>query len=623
MPTIAGRFLISSLIAAIFAGLLFLPGLPGDFLFDDIPNIVNNEAVHLIQLNGESLALVFSTPQLSGYMRIVPTLSFALDFWRAGGADPATFKITNIVIHALTTCALAWFFRSLLLMASIRSERARMLALALALAWAAHPLQVSSVLYAVQRIQTMGTLFLILALWAYLKARQAQIEDRSGRKGLLLTALLWVIAMGCKEDSILLPVYTLALELTVLRFAAASSGLAHSLRRGYLIAALIGIATYLFVVIPHYWQWEAYPGRNFSTPERLLTQARVLCMYLWQSVWPLPQHMPFYYDWVQPSRGLLQPWTTLPAIAALLALLGVAWRLRRHWPLFALGVFLFFGAHLIASNVIGLELAFEHRNHFALIGIVLAMGSLLAHAIQHLRVRPITQAIACTAVLLALGSATVLRAHSWSDRLTHARVGAELAPHSARAWIDLCSTYFKMGGITRNNPYLDKAIEACSAGAVEAPYAINNSALLIVLKTLRGDVSSQDWDRFQRRLETVHMSFDNRRAPQILTHHLLQGVPLDRKRLLRALDTLVQRAPLKPVEIVSIGYIIMNDMSEPDLAIPYFVRALKEAPARDSFAFAPQLGAEIRAKGRPDLAETVEQLGLKRGYEAAKLINER
>src|SRR5690606_30189310 len=112
----------------------------------------------------------------------------------------------------------------------------------------------------------------------------------------------------------------------------------------------------------------------------LLTQPRVLCMYLGQILWPLPQHMPFYYDWVQPSRSLLQPWTTAPAIATLSALLALAWWARVRQPLFALGVFLFFAAHTITSNVVALELAFEHRNHFALIGAVLAVGSVLSWA---------------------------------------------------------------------------------------------------------------------------------------------------------------------------------------------------------------------------------------------------
>lgn len=619
MPLIIGRFSLLSLLVAVLAGLLYIPGLPGDFLFDDIPNIVNNDVVHLTRLNAEGLTRVLSTPQLSGYMRVLPTLSFALDFWRAGGADSATFKITNIVIHALTACALAFLFRRLLLIAGVRNERAQWLAPALALAWAVHPLQVSAVLYVVQRIQTMGTLFLVLALWTYLKARQAQIEGLPARKAFLLTLLLWVAAMGCKEDSVLLPVYTLALELTVLRFSAANLQLASNLRRGYLFASLAGVTAYLLLVIPHYWQWEPYTGRNFSPPERLLTQARVLCMYLRQIAWPLPQHMPFYYDWLQPSRGILQPWTTLPAIVAVLGLLSVAWRLRASSPLFSLGVFLFFGAHFIASNVIGLELVFEHRNHFALIGAVLAIGSLLANASERLRFNSSIQTALCATLLLALGGATALRAHTWNDRLTLAKTSVEIAPHSARAWIALCSTYFKMGEISRENPYLDKAIAACSAGAENAPYALNSSALLIVLKTLRGDVTSQDWDRFQQRLETVNMSFDNRRAPQILTHHMLNGVKLDKQRMLKAMATLVQRAPLKPNEIVSIGYFVMNDLGATDVAMPYFVQALKIAPAKDSFEFAPRLGAEIRAKGRPDLAKMIEQVGLERGYEVAKI----
>src|SRR3546814_8000955 len=116
--------------------------------------------------------------------------------------------------------------------------------------------------------------------------------------------------MGCKEDSALLPAYTLALELTVLRFAAVDARLARRLRRGYLLAALAGTAVYALLVIPHYWHWDTLPGRDFSTLERVLTQPRVLCLYLWQILVPLPQNMPFYYDWVQPSRSLLEPWST-------------------------------------------------------------------------------------------------------------------------------------------------------------------------------------------------------------------------------------------------------------------------------------------------------------------------
>ncbi|MBD9436880.1 hypothetical protein IB223_12325 [Pseudoxanthomonas sp. PXM03] len=611
MPAATCRFLLASLIIALLAGMVFTPGLPGEFLFDDVPNITANQAVHLTQLSAEALANVLTSLQLSGTTRSLPTLSFALDYWRAGGPDPMTFKITNIVLHALTACVLAWFFRSLLLVAGVSVTRVRWPALALALAWAAHPLQVSAVLYVVQRLQTMGTLFLILALWAYLLARQAQIEGRSGRTGLLLTLLLWIVAMGCKEDSALLPAYTLALELTLLRFAAADTRLADRLRRGYLLATLFAVAAYVLVIIPHFWQGQAYWGRDYTAGERLLTQGRVLCMYLWQILIPLPGHMPFYYDWLQPSRSLLHPWTTLPAIALVLALLGIAWRLRVRWPLFALGVLLFFSAHIITSNVIGLELAFEHRNHFALVGAVLAVGSLLGHIGSRLQIRSAVQAIGCAALIVALASATLMRAHTWNSTLSIARIATEHAPGSGRAWTQLCASYFSAGGgAVQNNPRLDEAIESCIAGSAAVPQSLNSPTLLVVLKSLRGDATPQDWNHLQQRLETAPMTRDNARIFMILTFHARKGVKLDKQELLETFEVLARRGALGAFNTASIGYFVMNDLSEPELALPYFFEAIEANPPNDPFP--QQLGAELRAKGRPDLAEKVERLGFAR-----------
>ena len=259
-------FLMASLCLALLAGALFLPGLPGALVFDDIPNLVNNASIHLSSPTPGRLYAILATPQPSGSMRGLPTLTFALDYWRAGGmADPSTFKTTNIVIHALTAFALAWLYRSLLLAARIPARRAAWIAPLLALAWAAHPLQVSAVLYAVQRLQTLGTLFLVLALLAYLRARRAQIDGRPARGSFLLMALLWALALNCKEDSALLPAYALALELTVLRFAAADPRTGFRLRRAWLAAALLGAGLYVLWVVPHFWSTAPYPGRDFNS----------------------------------------------------------------------------------------------------------------------------------------------------------------------------------------------------------------------------------------------------------------------------------------------------------------------------------------------------------------------
>lgn len=605
MPMRQRWFLLTSLLCAILSSALFMPGLTGDFAFDDDSNIVNNQAIHLQTLDADSLYWAAFSPQPGGATRLIPTISFALDYWRGGGLNPAVFKATNIGIHALTTFVLAWLFRNVLLLAGINATRSRLAALALALAWAMHPLQVSSVLYVVQRMQTMATLFLALALWAYLKARQAQIEGRTGRTGWMLAGLLWVLSIGCKEDAILLPAYTLALELTVLRFQAASPALAHRLRRGYLFMAGVGTAAFLFVVVPHYWQWDAYPGRDFSTLERLLTQGRVLCMYLWQILLPLPRHMPFYYDWLQPSRGLLDPWTTLPALLLVFALLATAWVLRTRRPLFALGVLLFFVGHFVTSNVIGLELAFEHRNHFALIGALLAAGDLLALAAQRLRLRPTMQVTVVALLLMLMGSATVVRAMTWDSGLRLARTSTELAPHSARAWNSLCLGYYELGGSNApTNPYLDKAIDTCSKGAAAAPYSVTSLTNMLVFKTMQGSVTQADWKRYLERLEHVEMGPENRQTLQILINNISHGVALDEDGVLKAIDIVARRGQPQSGESASIGYFILTLTHQPDRAYPFFVRSVQTASSPRERA--DGIIAELQLRGRTEWVGKLE-----------------
>src|SRR5690606_557101 len=137
------------------------------------------------------------------------------------------------------------------------------------------------------------------------------------------------------------------------------------------------------------------------------------------------------------SRGLLQPGTTLPALLLVLALILWAWAWRRCRPMFAFGVLLFFAGHFITSNVIGLELVFEHRNHFALIGAVVALGDLLAAAAQRWRVPPRWCAAIASALLAGLCVASGLRVHAWGDPIRLAQYHVRIAPASPRAWLEL------------------------------------------------------------------------------------------------------------------------------------------------------------------------------------------
>lgn len=560
----------------------------------------------MAELSPESVVTAVVSRQPGGTTRVLPTLGFALDYWWSGGLDPAAFKRTSVAVHVITIFVLSLLLRSIFLSAGWRQEKAAQVALLLAFIWAVHPLQVSSVLYVVQRMQTMGTLFLLLALLAYTSARAAQIEARPARGALMAVGLCWLLALGCKEDSALLPAYMLVLELTVFRFRAAAPVLARRIRGAYVCGAIVAMLVYFFLVIPHYWVWDSYDSRDFSTYERVLTQGRVLSMYIGQILIPLPQWMPFYYDWLQPSRGLLQPWTTLPAWLMLLLLLVSAVFYRTRRPLFAFGILLFFAGHFISSNVIGLELAFEHRNHFAMIGILVAFADLVVLCVEK-QLLPFSRRwvwVVGSGALLLIMAATFERAKTWGDPLQLAKKSTELAPDSARAWNSLCLRYFNDGGgYAPENPNLDLAISACTNGGNASSTSIASLTNLLVFKTLRGDADKQDWDRFLDRLQRVPMTSENSGAIWVIIGGVGRGIPLDEDGVLRAIAVAAERKRFRAAEYAGMGYFIMQKTSRPAEAYPYFVRAVEVSPPRSILR--KELDSDLRKQGRSDWADSL------------------
>lgn len=602
--TATSRFLLPALLCAIAASLLYCFGLGGDFLIDDRPTITLNGAVHLTSLDGDSLSKAAYSFYAGNGTRALPMLTFALDHWRAG-LDPTAFKVTNITIHGVTTLALAFLLRLLLSLAGWPPRRGAYCALAISLAWALHPLQVSSVLYIVQRMQTMGTLFLVLALWAYLTARQAQMEGRGSRGHWLVVALLWCLALACKEDSVLLPAYALLLELMVLHFRARSPVLANGLRKGYLLATVAGAALFLFVLVPHYWRWEAYPFRDFSTPERLLTQARVLVMYLGQIVFPLPGHMPFFYDGLQPSRGLLQPPGTLWSLLLLTALGVIAWLCRKRRPLFTLGIALFFAGHFVSSNVVGLELVFEHRNHFALVGVLIAVADLIMAAADKWRLPARATGIITVVLLGLLATATTFRLDTWNnDPLEFAYESTRIAPGSERAWSMLCQGYHDRSGGDIRHPDFAKAVDACQQGTLP-PHGISALASVVVLKSDLGTVTPDDWNRLLQRAQTVAMTPDNIGAAWYLVKHSHRNDRIDQRNTLRLIDTVAARTRFDAMELASLGYYMAGKPSLQEDALRYYSMAVAKSPPGSMLV--PQLLADLESQGKHDWVEYLKK----------------
>ncbi len=588
---------------ALLIALCFRPGLSGGFILDDGDNIQSNEAIRIEQFDLASLEkAAFSFAVRGGGLRVVPELTFAVDY-RFWGLDPFAFKATNLFIHALTALALLGLFRCLLDGTGWPPRKATFAAAGMALAWALHPLQVSTVLYVVQRMQTLCTLFLVLALWAWLRMRLAQIDGKTSRRYGLAALLCWLLALASKEDAALFPLYALLLELTVLGFRAATPATHRALRIGFAGFAAVGLLVYLFWVVPHYWRWDAYPGRNFSSLERLLTEGRVLVMHLGQILWPLPGRMPFFYDNFEVSHSLLQPWTTLPSLVLIAALLALAWRLRQRRPLLAFGLLLYFAGHFMTSNVIGLELVFEHRNQLPLIGIVLAAADLIALLVQRLKLSERLIGVLCALTLAGLGAGTWVRASAWGNPTLFAESAPLLAPQSPRAWMMLCLQYHDLSRGDTSSPYFTKATDACErGGAIQSSAA--PLALVIQYKTRNGTVTQADWTNYLNRMMQVPMSPENRRSAWTLMGRTIAGDRLDTGNVIKALNIVSSRFGYSAHEFITIGYFVLGSPDYADDAYQYFEQAVRNLPADDPSVAG--LLQELRKRGRSDWADRLE-----------------
>lgn len=294
--------------------------------------------------------------------RPLALLSFAPQFGSWPG-HPEDFLWVNVLLHGLNASLLAASLIRILALAGIPSQRAVLIGLLGAALWAAAPIHVGTVLYAVQRMTLLAATFVFAGLWTYLAGRQALAEGRIAPAAALMSLGVGggtALGVLSKETAGLMPALVLVLELTVLRPPA------HRRAWQLAVATLLVLPTLLVV---GYLAWEfpgfveGYSRRAFTMSERLLTEARLLGEYLRKMLFPPLQGMRLYYDDVPVSRSLFEPWTTAMAVIGWLGALASALALRRRAPFFAAAVLWFLVAHSLEGSFIPLEIAYDHRNY--------------------------------------------------------------------------------------------------------------------------------------------------------------------------------------------------------------------------------------------------------------------
>lgn len=415
--------------------LAYLSGLHGDFLFDDFPNIVTNPAIQAIQKGTTDwLAVAFLMGEgLS--RRPLSMLSFGLNVhWF--GMNPFAFKLVNLLIH-LANGGLLYALSCRIADRLTEPQRPsisspRTLALVATGLWLLHPLHVSNVLYIVQRMNLLATLFMLAGLLCYAEGRMRVLR---GQPGLLMAfaglCFFGLLAALCKENGVLIVAYALAIEFFCFRFEAPPRE--RRLIQGFFWASVaLPIALFAGYLAMHP-ESLSYARNGFTLYTRLLSEARVLCDYLIWIFIPLPSFMGMYHDDIAVSSGLLTPVSTVLSIAFLLLIVTIGWRLRKRVPALAFGIAWFLLGHSLESTVFPLELVFEHRNYLPMAGPLLAAVCLLSSASVPHWVSARTFAMVSGAALFALAGVTATRANDWRSALSLAMSDAVHHPMSSRS----------------------------------------------------------------------------------------------------------------------------------------------------------------------------------------------
>ncbi len=210
-------FIFTSLF--IFLILIYHNSFNCEWVFDDIPNIVENKSIHISSLSYEDLKNAFTQYKGSRVVtRPIAYLSFALNYY-FGGLNVFGYHVVNFVIHYISAIFLFLFIYETLNLPSFQkkySQYAYSISALSVFFWASSPLNVCAVTYIVQRMTCLAGMAYIICLYSYVKARLS-VQSASKLFYFFVCILFFLISVLVKENSAMLIFIVLLYEMFFFR----------------------------------------------------------------------------------------------------------------------------------------------------------------------------------------------------------------------------------------------------------------------------------------------------------------------------------------------------------------------------------------------------------------------
>jgi len=461
------------LFGLLIGALCYFPGLSGHFVLDDFENIVNNKELTIEQVDVANLAQAAFSQSTKIHGRPLSMVSFALNQFYFGN-DPYSYKVTNLLIH-LCNSILVFIFSYLLVFAiNTKNSYTKLnitptwFALVISMLWLVHPINLTSVLYVVQRMTSLAAFFGLLSIIFYLLFRLRQQKYKIISIVLLtLSAIFLIASILCKENGILVVLFLLLIEVYIFKIFSNEKLFNKKLIVVYSILLTIPCMVFTHRLISIWGTFvSVYDSRYFTLADRLFTELRVVSSYIKWIIIPNIKELSLYHDGILISKSLFNPISTFISFLFLSFLTFLVFYLRKKAPLVSFGLALFFAGHLLESTVIPLEIAFEHRNYLPSIGILISLLSAIFY-----RFRFSMKIFSGLLVFFVFVSATTYaRSERWSNPLYFAEVSVAAKPESLRAQMTRANIYYQLylsGEYKDKEKVLEYFNQACKTSKYE------------------------------------------------------------------------------------------------------------------------------------------------------------
>jgi Tfp pilus assembly protein PilF len=434
---------------SLIAFLIYFSSINSSFHFDDVNNIVDNPDININTLSLSTLKKA-SLTKVSG-LRPVSYFSFGLNYYFSG-LNTTSYHVVNVMIHIINAYLIYLIILALFGHGSLDDDakkRLRLSAFFTALFWLVTPLNSQAVIYIVQRMTLLTTLFFLLAFYTYILGR-----SKNKAHLFVLSGVFFVLSLLSKQNGVVFPLVIVAYELIMVRRGEVRGlpAIQKGILAGMLAAMVILVVLYSGKINESI--VKGYAIRDFTMSERLLTQPRVLLLYISQLLLPLPSRLSATHDIVT-STSLLSPVTTIFSIIIVFGLLVAAVLRVKKSPYFSFAILWFFVTMLVESTFLPLEMMFDHRMYLPCIFLIGACISYITDKFYG-RNRRVLIASFC-AIIIACGAMTGIRGKVWQNEITLWSDVLKKYPDDPRAHHQLAHGYF----VERQ---YDKAFEACNAG---------------------------------------------------------------------------------------------------------------------------------------------------------------